>query len=130
MQFCKKHWDDLRGLIKEKGLSHLVSSSGEEAASRMKRQQEGQATLLEAHNMIMSRAIECLGLYIFTEKRVDVVEDGVAGIKLEHYCPLCEAREKLPPHPQTGLPCDESWLHTLTDYLKVEYAKEGWLSNN
>lgn len=124
MKFCQSHWDKLRDAIKSKNMFHLVSNSGEELATRMKKQSAGQAVvpdpLMEAHNMILERSISLMPHIIGINEEA---ED-------KHFCPLCEALKHLPPHPETKLPCDESWISTLTEYLQIEYTKEGWLNSN
>lgn len=128
MKMCQKHWDALRQGVHERGMGHLIPGSGQDAVDRIKKEQQGEAVppdpLMEAHNMILSRSIELLGMYILTMK------EGTEASNEGHYCPLCEAREHLPAHPETGLLCDESWIVTLLDYLKQEYEKEGWFNVN
>lgn len=75
--------------------------------------------LMEAHNMIMSRSLECLGIYIMMVK-----EDQ------SHYCPICEANHKLPEHPKAKMKCGDWWIQSLCEYLHFEYEKEGWLKVN
>lgn len=117
MRFCQSHWNQLRDKVKESGMFHLVSTSGEQAAKRMQKEIAGKPTvpdpLLEAHNMMLKRAIECLGI-------------GVMG----DCCPLCEANKHLPNHPETNECCSDAWINSIIPYLKDEYIKEGWLNNN
>lgn len=124
MKFCQPHWDQLREAIKARGMFHLVANSGEEAANRLKKQADGQAVvpdpLMEAHMMILQRAIS------FMPHIIGINEDA----EDKHYCPLCEARKHMPPHPETKVVCDESWIQTLTEHLQIEYTKEGWLKSN
>lgn len=123
MKFCQTHWDRLRKEVTDAGMFHLVSKSGVQAVVRMTKELKGNATvpdpLLEAHNMIVSRGIECLGLGLMAKP-----EDGS-----EHYCPLCEVDKHVPNHPN-GMVCSEYWITSLIEYLKAEYTKEGWLNNN
>jgi hypothetical protein len=81
MKFCQPHWDELRQQVKSHGVWDLVATSGEEVVSQVVDELKGVPTTLErydplmaAHNMIVSRAIECGGLYLLTGD----------------YCPLCE----------------------------------------
>jgi len=128
MKMCQKHWDALRQGVHERGMSHLIPHSGQDAADRIKKEQQGDAVppdpLMEAYNMILSRSIEFLGMYILSMK------EGTEASNEGHYCPLCEARDHLPAHPETGVPCDESWIATSLDYLKLEFTKDGWLNKN
>lgn len=85
MQFCKVHWEQLRTAIKERGLDHLVSKSGEEAVQRMVEEIEGVESnnnfdpLIAAHNMILDRALQMGGLYLFSGD----------------YCPICEVMKHM-----------------------------------
>lgn len=124
MKFCQKHWDQLRDKIKEQGMFHLVARDGHKLIERFKKEKEGQATipdpLIEAHNMILQRAIECMGIGIMGTNEKD--PEG-------HYCPCCCANEHLKPH-ENGQVCADYWIDSLTIYLHDEYKKEGWLNEN
>ena len=80
MKFCQTHWNQLKDAIESKGMYHLVAASGELAVDRLKEELDGTATkltydpLMNSHNMINLRALECCGLYLLTGD----------------YCPLCE----------------------------------------
>lgn len=124
MKMCLEHWDRLRDGLKERKMFHLVATDGHKLFDRFKKEREGQATipdpLMESHNMILGRALK------YMPHVLGLNEKNPEG----HYCPLCEARIHMPPHPETNQPCDDSWIITLLDYLKVEYTKEGWLNEN
>lgn len=121
MQFCKSHWDRLRKEITDAGMFHLVSKSGIQAAVRLVKDIKGQPTvpdpLMEAHNMISSRSIECMGIGMMNKPPDE----------REHYCPCCEADRLLPNHPN-GMVCSEQWITSVIAFLKAEYTKEGWLN--
>lgn len=120
MQFCNPHWKQLRTAIEDKGMFHLVSKSGIQAVGRLVKEAKGQAVapdpLMEAHNMILSRSLECLGVYIMLMK-----DDGFAPLP---------SVERLPEHPKTKLKCGDWWISSLSEYLRFEYEKEGWLNSN
>ena len=81
MKFCETHWAELRRAIDERGLSHLVAKDGHAAAERLVSELDGTANdrtydpLMDAHNMILTRALEQGGLYL------------LGG----DFCPVCEA---------------------------------------
>lgn len=122
MQFCTRHWEQLRQAIKDNGLWEFVSHSGQEVVGRMKKELEGQITvpdpLMTAHNMITGRAIEHGGLYLMTAK-----EDG------SHYCPLCELDEHAPKPPDGKVPSDW-WINSCAEHLKKDFIEKGWLKPN
>lgn len=124
MKFCQSHWDQLRNGLKDRGMFHLVAKSGQELFNRFKKEENNQTTvpdpLMEAHNMIIQRSLQYMPHIIMNN------EHDPEG----HFCALCEAVKYMPLHPETKLPCDQSWIITLLDYLKTEYTKEGWLNNN
>jgi len=80
MKFCQPHWNELRKAIDNKGLGHLVASSGEAAMERVIAEVKGEDTtatydpLMSAHWMICGQALENGGLYLLNGD----------------YCPLCE----------------------------------------
>lgn len=80
MKFCQPHWDRLRAAIETRGLMPLVARDGREAIARLKDEIEGSADkatfdpLMAAHNMILARCTELLGLYLYSGD----------------YCPVCE----------------------------------------
>jgi hypothetical protein len=80
LKFCETHWETLRRVIRERGLEHLVSQSGQEIGAKVAREIERKSKtfdfdpLMAAHNMIAANALRCGGLYL------------LAG----DYCPLCE----------------------------------------
>ncbi len=103
MRFCQPHWEQLKDAIRERGLFHLVADSGEAAVERLAEEAKGEATiatydpLMDAHNMMVVRAIECGGLSVL---RGDT-------------CPLCEANR----HTHDGM-ADE-WITTCTNAILV-----------
>lgn len=85
MQMCERHWSMLRDKIREEGLRDWVATDGETAVAQLADQiARGESTrvnfdpLMAAHNMIMSNALQSVGLTLFT-----VDEHG------NEYCPLC-----------------------------------------
>lgn len=104
MRFCQAHWDALREKIDEKGLSSLVSESGEEIARRTVRElEEGEHTidnydpLMAAHWAIANNVMGIIAdagmnpLYLLSGGP----EDPVEGYDKKYLgrtwprCPLC-----------------------------------------
>lgn len=116
MQFCQPHWDKLRAAIAERGLSHRIAQDGRAAAGRMKAEFEGTATdrtydpLMDAHNMIVARALELGGLYLMTGD----------------YCPICEA---VTHSPKEVFPSVEDveryWIDGPADSVKTYCVEHG-----
>lgn len=124
MKFCQSHWDKIRDGLKDRSMFHLVAKSSQELFGRFEKEENKQLSvpdpLMEAHNMILQRSLQ------FLPHIIGKNEDAADG----HFCCLCEAAKYLSPHPETKLPCDESWIVTLLDYLKKEYITKGWLHEN
>lgn len=63
MKFCNSHWESLRQAIQDRGLTPLISSSGEEAAEKLADElQRGENVdnfdpLMRAHNAIWANAM-------------------------------------------------------------------------
>lgn len=81
MQMCPSHWEALRQGVKDRGLWHLVATSGEEAFAQVQDELAGTADpqrfdpLISANWAMFSTAIQFGGLEML---------DG-------QHCPLCEA---------------------------------------
>lgn len=103
MNMCPDHWDRLREKIKERGLDHLVASSGELAAAQVSSQFEvGEATptnfdpLMSAFWAIGSNTMETIRqagmnpLYLLTQGPEDSLE-GFPGYEGRTWprCGLC-----------------------------------------
>ncbi len=99
MQICKSHWDALRQAIADRGLSHLVAKSGEEAVAAIARQVEGQSTkadfdpLMNANFAIFSAFLQ---------------DAGINALRFDG-CPLCEVAKS--PTPKL----DEEWIKGASD---------------
>jgi len=85
VKYCQPHWDRLRAAIEARGMGHLIAKSGEQAMMRVEEELIGQETkhtfdpLMASHNMVLERALGCLGLGILAPN-----EDGTDK------CPVCE----------------------------------------
>lgn len=85
MRFCEEHWGILKESIEKYGLGRFVAKSGEEVMGHLKREIEGEATVIDfeplmgAHNMLMSVASSYVGRRLFLQ-----APDG------SHRCPVCE----------------------------------------
>lgn len=117
MKFCQSHWDELRGQVHAKGMSHLIAADGKAAAKRMVEEVEGTATpdtydpLMSCHWMIMTNALKAGGLYLMTDK-----SDGT-----EH-CPLCEVEKNKEAIGEGAA----DWIRLATDSC-LEYCRENKL---
>jgi len=83
MRMCKDHWDKLKAEVERRGLTKFIARDGEEAAKRTVGEYSEEARnfdpLMGAHNMIVSAALEKLGLDLL-----------IANESGPDKCPLCE----------------------------------------
>lgn len=99
MQICANHWGKMRQAIDDRGLSHLVSKTGEQAHAALVDQLEGGADqrffdpLMNANFAIFSAFLEGAGL---------------AGLDLQG-CPLCEVAKSDLPN------LDDDWISGAAD---------------
>ena len=83
MKLCTEHWDALRAAIDARGLSHLISKNGAEAAKKVVSELEGRGAendfdpLLCANNMLFTAGLSCGGLAMLSGD----------------FCPVCKAEE-------------------------------------
>lgn len=90
MKFCQTHWDMLRASVESRGMGHLVAANGRDALARTVADLEGRAEpddfdpLMGAHNVILSRALDAVGL----------------GLMFGDLCPVCEVLPNWPPIPE------------------------------
>lgn len=54
MNICQEHWDKLREAIKTRGLTSLVSESGEEAMKKMVEELNGEEKTVDNYDPLMS----------------------------------------------------------------------------
>lgn len=84
---CADHWSKLKAEVERRGLSQFIARDGAEAAKRMVGENETAAKnfdpLMGAHNMIVSRALDILGLDLLCANG-----DGTEK------CPLCELQAR------------------------------------
>ena len=99
MRFCQPHWVSLTEALDAKGLTGLISESGEAAATKQRRQLEGEDSidsyepLLEAHAAIVGNAMDVINsaggdpLYLLATGP----EDPIEGHKGQTWprCPIC-----------------------------------------
>lgn len=92
MKFCQPHWNSLRAAIETRGMGHLIAANGRDAHARAVAELHGRAEssdydpLMAAHNMILSHAMDWLGLGL--------------GLFTGDYCPVCELLKVYPPIPE------------------------------
>lgn len=115
MKFCMPHWDGLKEKVKEAGVFLLVADSGEEVVANLQAEAEGDESkydpLMDAHNRIMSNALNQGGLYLM---------EG------EH-CPLCELDKYAPPPPEGTEPTTASgiWIKFAVDEVLAVCIERG-----
>lgn len=82
MQFCQKHWDELRAAIDGRGLAKFVSEGGEEVARRMSdpKHERDFDPLMDAHMAIVQNLAATFGV----------------GVLMIDGCPLCGAIDNCP----------------------------------
>lgn len=109
MQICPSHWLQLRTAVSERGLDHLVSKSGEEAAQRMTNMGNGSSDpadfdpLMAANMAIISYYVSHIGI------------DGIS----EQLCPVCEAAKN-----SDADDLAENWINgSADDVLAVARSK-------
>jgi hypothetical protein len=125
VKFCQVHWESLREAIRERGLWGFVADGGEEA---MKRSLGENATdranfepLMGAHNAIVSRAIDVVGLALLVAN-----EDG------SEKCPICFLQQshdvacKVPDCKQNFA----KWIDYAADGSKNEAIRLGLLATS
>ena len=80
MKICAAHWAELRKLLDDRGLTHLIPTTGEEAAKRV--MADSFDPLMYANNAIFANALGAVGLVLLSPK-----EDGAER------CPICHLIE-------------------------------------
>lgn len=114
MRMCMGHWTELRQAINDRGLSHLVSQNGQEAAKRMANLSNGSTDpkdfdpLLAAHMAITSYYISHTGLDHINESDV---------------CPVCHASENA-----DGNNLAENWISGAADDVFAVAKSKGLVS--
>jgi hypothetical protein len=89
MKVCPDHWEELKQVIKAKGLYDFVAGNGKEAMSRILGQFEGEREtkqnfdpLMACNSLLWGNALKCGGLALMGT-------DETGG----EFCPVCEAYE-------------------------------------
>jgi len=105
----------LRKAIEDRGLSHLVAKSGEEAFENMKAELQGESSgsydlLMNCNWMICTAALKEGGLYLLSGK-----EDGTP------YCPICEDVAHNPPEEKEEV--ETWWIDGPADSV-LEYCRD------
>lgn len=113
MKFCEDHWTKLRTAIDERGMTKLVSKSGEEAARRTT--EGGFDPLMGAHNSIVSNALERAGLELMNAN-----PDG------SERCPMCF----LGSHCENCAVIVETWIGKAADGALEEATSLGLLKES
>lgn len=110
MQFCPKHWEDLKTEIIMVGLGRFIFKNGEQAAKHIEEQLKGLVDpkdpydpLMSAHWAIMGNALRCGGLYMMSGD----------------FCPLCELEAHSPAKA-------EEWITPCCQEILQDFKKNGW----
>ena len=104
-----------RAAVDARGMSSLVSRSGQEAVTRMTDELQGEDSkatfdpLMPLHNHFWGEALRCGGLYIMGQNET--------GENEGHYCPVCEFVKHSP-----GFSAEES-IGSITDQM-LSWARE------
>jgi len=100
MKMCQTHWDRIRVLVEERGLSHLIGTA-EQAMQAIADEVDGQESthfdpLMAVNNLIMGQALQMGGLYLMSGD----------------FCPVCEAMKHTAHLPRQGEtePVGEAWV--------------------
>lgn len=125
MQICKEHWERCVQAIKDRGLWGLVHQDGKSLAEAQLRSLKGEPPLptdwdpLAVMNWnFMTKALEHGGLAMMTTPRDG--EGFVDESGERHYCPLCEARDRV-----EGGGGDESWIEGCGDSIRAHAVSLG-----
>lgn len=118
MRICMPHWDRMRAAVEERGMSHLVARSGEEAHAAIVQELQGEEArfdpLMAMNNNFWAAAMQYGGIGMMSENPdAEPDKDG-----FRHYCPLCEAKKHLP-----GDDGDEDWVTGCADSM-LQHARE------
>jgi len=106
MKHCDEHWARMRKAVDDRGMSHLVAGSGQEAVERVQREIEAHAEgdkpsptdfdpLMAMNWNFCGRAMQTAGIVVMQEKDAYAYEvEAQYGIPRNdgHYCPLCLAK--------------------------------------
>lgn len=116
MKICQQHWNKLKEMIKQEGLSKFIAKDGRAAMGNALAELKGESThpdpLMMCNNMIWSRSLETFGLVIMQED-----------------CPLCYANENYPDTTE-GEKTGEFWVRTLVPHVKKMFEEKGLLNTN
>ena len=108
MRMCMPHWNALKAAISLRGLDSLVAKDGKEVVKRMI--SDKFEPLMFAHNMIIMRCIDEIGLHLLTPK-----DDS------SDYCPLCAIKHD----PEKCCEPNCTWIEGASDAVLIEAQKRG-----
>ena len=114
MNWCQEHWDKLKQVIDDKGMTQFIPDSGEEAVTNMKKEIEGEDVpfdpLMGSYwriNNKMAESLRDLGR-----------EDEILQLK----CPLCILVED--GQPETAA----DWINGVTDEAQMYAVDQGLIT--
>jgi len=119
MNICQRHWEDLRKKVDERGMSHLVSSNGEEAMARTLAQLNNEDTS-DDWDPLMA-AFFAIGQWALNRMGLAVLQPG--------FCPLCQVQRSfenvklLPEFDPEQHKDAEWWMNNCMDAM-LDHARE------
>lgn len=121
MRMCNDHWAAMRQAVEDRGMTHLVARSGEDAmASIVDQLQGGTGTwdpLMAMNNNFFSAALEYGGLGMLTQPPEG---HGHMDGGERAWCPLCEAKIR-----GDGPDTDKVWIAECADAMLAHARDKG-----
>lgn len=109
MKFCIPHWEQLKQAVKDRGMYHLVHSSGQAAMDALARVADGISDEKD-FDPLMAATMRIYGQF--------AREAGWEKLDAD-ICPLCEIAETMPDMP-------DNWIDGCCDEM-LEFARESKL---
>jgi len=82
MKFCQPHWVSLTEALLARGLAGLISESGEDAATKQRRQLEGEDSIDSYEPLLEAHAAIETGYDYMIDKAADDVLEHWEGLRL------------------------------------------------
>lgn len=134
MRFCTCHWNSLRKAVDDRGMTHLVARSGEDAVENQVAELEGRATpanwdpLMAAHWAIAGKVMDAIG-------HSQGPEAALAFFGSADGCPLCEVQRSYdwwgrngnPPPPAEAKDA-QAWIDSCMDAMRAHAVEIGLIA--
>ena len=137
MQMCQRHWDMMRAEIEDLGLSGWVAPDGQTAVEQLVDQMRRDEVtpvnydpLMAAHNAILGRVIEGLGLVVMSPDYGCPICDLNSRRDDDGFC-TCGHADCPNQRGRTPMPDFESWLHgpdSAPAAIKAHMVEQGWVA--